>query len=177
MRHRKAQTRLKQKPQHARMLKRNLVTSILLYESVRTTRSRAKAVQPMIDRLINFAKTHEPHVSVRKLNEVVTDRNAARKIMKVYTERYKDRSSGLSRIVPVGVRKGDGAELVDLTLIDAQLGGQVEEEAKSKSASKSGNSKKSEASDTDKGVRARRAVPDADLEETKQTSTSPDTQS
>lgn len=104
------------------MIKRNLVTSLLLYESVRTTKKRAKVIQPVIDRLIHYAKSHSPHTAVRYTNRVVTDKNASRKIMEVYCKRYADRTSGLSRITPVGARKGDGASLVDLILVDAVLG-------------------------------------------------------
>ncbi|MBU2259977.1 bL17 family ribosomal protein [Patescibacteria group bacterium] len=110
--------RLKQKPAHARMLKRNLVTSLLLYESVRTTKRRAKAIQPTIDRLITVAKTRPPHIAIRFINSTVTDKNASRKVMEVYRERYIGRTSGLTRMVPVGERKGDGAELVDLSLVE-----------------------------------------------------------
>ncbi|MFH1670463.1 MAG: 50S ribosomal protein L17 [Patescibacteria group bacterium] len=110
--------RLKQKPAHARMLKRNLVTSLLLYESVRTTKRRAKAIQPTIDRLITVAKTRPPHIAIRFINSTVTDKNASRKVMEVYRERYSGRTSGLTRMVPVGERKGDGAELVDLSLVE-----------------------------------------------------------
>ena len=104
------------------MIKRNLVTSLLLYESVRTTKKRAKVIQPVIDHLIHYAKSHSPHTAVRYTNRIVTDKNASRKIMEVYCKRYADRTSGLSRITPVGARKGDGASLVDLVLIDAVIG-------------------------------------------------------
>ena len=104
------------------MLKRNLVTSLLLYESIRTTRSRGRAVQSIVDRLVTVAKKRPAHVAIRQINQVVTDKNASRKIMEVLVQRYAHRSSGLTTIVPVGARNGDGAELVDLTLIDAQVG-------------------------------------------------------
>ena len=56
MRHRRSKTRLKQKPGHARMLKRNLITSLLLYENMRTTKKRAAVITPEIDKIITFAK-------------------------------------------------------------------------------------------------------------------------
>jgi len=120
MRHRDGRQRLKQKPAHARMLKRNLVTSLLLYESVRTTKTRAKAVQPVIDRLITVSKKNSPHVAIRYINRFVTDKNASRKIMEVFKARYAKRSSGLTRMVPAGARKGDGAMLVDLSLVEGE---------------------------------------------------------
>ncbi|MCK5019652.1 MAG: L17 family ribosomal protein [Candidatus Peribacteraceae bacterium] len=104
------------------MMERNLLTSVLLYESIRTTKKRAQVVQPMIDKIITQAKKNVPHIAIRAINKIVTDKNASKKIMEVYCERYKNRTSGLSRIVPAGARKGDGAEAVDLVLVDAMVG-------------------------------------------------------
>lgn len=121
MRHQKSRTGINSKPHHARMMARNLVTSLLLYESIRTTRKRAKAIQPTIDRLIAAAKRMEPRNAIRAVNAVVTDKNACRKIMEVYKTRYAKRASGFTRMVAIGARKGDGAELVDLMFIDADV--------------------------------------------------------
>jgi large subunit ribosomal protein L17 len=137
MRHRSNRLRLGQKPDHARLLKRNLVTALLLYESIRTTRKRARVIQPIVDNLITTAKTKSPHVAIRSINIMVSDSNASRKLMEVYTKRYAGRSSGFTRAVAVGSRKGDGAELVDLTLIDAELSsGKMETMEKSKKMTK-----------------------------------------
>lgn len=100
------------------MIQRNLVTSLLLYEQVRTTRKRARVVAPLVDRLLAIAKRSKPHNAIRAINRVVTDRNASRKIMEVFVKRFADVSSGFTRTVPVGSRKGDGAELVDLMLVE-----------------------------------------------------------
>ena len=123
MRHRTTRFRLTQKPAHSRLLQRNLVTSLLLYEVVRTTRSRAKVVQPVVDRLITIAKRKSPQQAIRAINAYVTDRNACRKIMEVLVGRYAKRPSGLTR--------------VDLSLIDAvQPQTAKEQEAEKKTASK-----------------------------------------
>ena len=118
MRHRHSRLRLRQKPAHARVLKRNLLTSIILYERIRTTKKRAEVIQPLIDQLITIAKTKTPHVAVRAMNQMLTDKNASRKVMQVLVKRYADRASGLSRIVPVGSRIGDGAKVVDFMLLE-----------------------------------------------------------
>ena len=118
MRHQRSRRRLNEKPAHARMLTRNLVTSLLLYERVRTTKKRARVVQPIVDRLIAFAKTRPPSQAIRYVNRVVTDKNASRKVMEVFIERYRTRPSGLTRMKPAGSRMGDGAEVVDLELVD-----------------------------------------------------------
>ena len=123
MRHQKSTRQaLPGKPHRARMMARNLVTSVLLYESIRTTRTRARVIQPMIDRLIARAKTSNPRNAIRMLNAVVTDPNASKKVMEVFIQRYASRPSGFTRMKPAGSRKGDGAELVDLSLVDTDIG-------------------------------------------------------
>ena len=121
MEHRKQRLRLNQKPNHAALLLRNLATSIILYETVRTTKKRAKVVQPMVEKLITLAKTKEPRLAIRAINAVVMHENASKKLMEVLKPRYTARSSGYTRITPVGARKGDGAELVDLELMDRDV--------------------------------------------------------
>jgi large subunit ribosomal protein L17 len=118
MEHRKNRLRLNQKPNHAQLLLRNLATSIVLYETVRTTKKRAKVVVPMVHKLITIAKTKEPREAIRAINAVVMHGNASKKLIEVLKPRYASRHSGYTRITPVGARKGDGAELVDLELMD-----------------------------------------------------------
>lgn len=141
MRHRKSRLRLRYKPAHSNALQRNLVTSLLLYEKVRTTKKRADVVQPTIDHLISVAKTRPPHVAIRYINAVVTHKNACRKTMEVLRERFRDRTSGFTRIVPLGARAGDGAKVVSLELVE---GIEVKAPAKKPKAPKS--AKKSAAS-------------------------------
>lgn len=139
MRHRKITLRLNKKPAHARMMERNLVTSLLLYESIRTTKKRARVIQSMVDRLLTAAKRGPAHVAIRSINRVVTDKNASRKIMEVFVKRYAKRSSGLTRMVPVGSRKGDGAALVDLHLLDADAPAEETPAAESPTAKEHGS--------------------------------------
>lgn len=112
---------LGRKPHQRRMLLRNLVTSLILYEIIHTTKTRAKVLQPLLDRLIARARSQQPHVAIRFLNRTVTDKNASRKTMEVLVPRYRERPSGYSRIRPLGRRIGDGAEMVEISLVDAPL--------------------------------------------------------
>lgn len=96
---------------------RNLATSLILYEAVRTTKKRAQVIRPVVERLIARAKGRAPYQAIRAINRVVTDDNACRKILEVLVQRYADRTSGFTRMVAAGSRKGDGAMLVDLSLI------------------------------------------------------------
>ena len=120
MYHRRSRLRLNDKPDHARLLLKNLVTSLILYESIRTTRKRAKVMQPIIDGLITIAKKKQPHQAIRAINPQVADRNASRKLMEVLRERFADRSSGFTRIKAAGARKGDGAQLVDISFVEGK---------------------------------------------------------
>lgn len=99
------------------MVLRNLATSVLLYESVRTTQKRARVVQPIVDRLLCTANEKSPREAIRSIGRIVMDTNASRKILEVFTGRFSGRRSGFTRIVPVGARKGDGASLVDISLV------------------------------------------------------------
>jgi large subunit ribosomal protein L17 len=91
---------------------------VLLYETVRTTKKRAEVVRPLIEHIITLAKTKEPQVAIRAINRYVTHTNASKKTMEVLKARYANRSSGYTRMVPLGARHGDGAKLVNLMLMD-----------------------------------------------------------
>lgn len=112
------------------MLQRNLLTSLILYETIRTTLKRAKVIQPMMDRLITTAKNKEPREAIRALNAVVTHKNASHKLIEVLKLRYASRPSGYTRITPVGARQGDGAKMVDLELMDRDVATESDEPTK-----------------------------------------------
>ncbi len=101
----------------ARMIVRNLLTSIILYEDVRTTKKRAQVVRPLVDRMITIAKKKRIDLAIREINTYVTDVNACRKVIEVLKERYPDRTSGFTTVKAAGMRKGDGASLVDVAFI------------------------------------------------------------
>lgn len=148
MRHKIRRNRLNQKPDHARLLQKNLVTSLVLYESIRTTRKRARVIQPLFDKLVTTAKGESTMNAIRAINTAVADKNASRKLIEVLAKRYAGRTSGYTRVKAVGSRKGDGAELVDLTLVDAQVASA--EKAAPKKATKTAKkpaAKKSETSE------------------------------
>ncbi len=99
------------------MLVRNLVTSLILYESIRTTRARAKVIVPILERMLTRARSRQPHLAVRFMNEFLNDRNASRKMMEVVLPRLAKHASGFTRIAPLGRRIGDGAQMVQVSLL------------------------------------------------------------
>lgn len=119
MRHRNSSVRLSQKPHHSWAMQRNLLTSLLLYERIRTTKKRALVIRPLVDKVVTIGKSDRTDLAIRRINELVTDDNACRKVLEVLKDRFAGRSGGFTKIVPVGMRGGDGAKLVDIMLIEA----------------------------------------------------------
>ena len=98
------------------MMLRNLASSVLIYEKVKTTEAKAKAVRPLVEKLITASKKGDL-VSRRKLIDVLPQKMAVKKAMDVLGARYKERAGGYTRIVKLGVRQGDGAQVAQIELI------------------------------------------------------------
>lgn len=117
MRHRVKSVRLNRPTNQLRALMRSLVTSVILYENVETTRDKAKLACGFVDRVIATAKRKDTMNAIRYINSYLLDENASRKVMDDLIARYKDRSSGFTRIVNTRIREGDGAQLVQFQLV------------------------------------------------------------
>jgi len=95
---------------------RNMATSVILYERVKTTLPKAKETRKLVERLISRGKKAD--VAARRyLMRFLLHRNAVEKILREFPEMYKDRNSGFTRIVKLGERAGDGAPVCFLELI------------------------------------------------------------
>ncbi len=108
MRHRKSGKILDRKVGPRKALIKNLAQSVILYEKVKTTQAKAKAVRPYVERLVTIAK--EPTLANRRLllRRLPTE-NAVRKLIEVLGPRYKGRAGGYTRITKLGFRAGDRA--------------------------------------------------------------------
>lgn len=102
---------------HRKALLRNLATSIILFENVKTTSAKAKQVRPIVERLITKAKTKDTVTAIRQIERVVFDDKAGKKLIEVLKDRYKDRPGGYTRIIKLGHRAGDAAEMVQIQLV------------------------------------------------------------
>lgn len=107
---------LSRKDNHRRSLLRNLSTSLVLYEEIRTTKPKAKEVKAIVEHFINLAK-QDTLAARRRLLGYFFDENATRKIIEVLVQRYKKITSGFIKIHKVGPRLGDNAEMVILKLV------------------------------------------------------------
>ncbi len=117
MRHRVKKVKLGSDKDHKVALLRNLAMSVLIYEKVKTTPTKAKAVQPFVERLINLAKKKEKREAIRILEKLLQHDNTSKKIMEVLVPKYQDRPSGYTRITKLGNRNGDNAPIVQIELV------------------------------------------------------------
>lgn len=116
MRHRKKGKILDRKIAPRQALLRNLATSIIIYEKVKTTKAKAKVVKPIVEKLITIAKTNNL-TSRRQLLQTLYHKKAVNKALEVLGPKYKDRKGGYTRIINLGPRKGDGAEMVYIEFV------------------------------------------------------------
>ncbi len=117
MRHRVKSTRLNRDKAHLDSMLRNLTTSLILYERIKTTQSKAKLVKSVVEKLISSSKKQDPPVAIRSLNAYLTDKNASKKVAHELLKRYKTKKSGYVRITPLGYRAGDSAPMVQIEFI------------------------------------------------------------
>ncbi len=116
MRHRVKTKKLDRKKEPREMMLRNLASSVLIYEKVKTTTAKAKVVRSLVEKIITSAKKGDL-ASRRKLIALLPQKMAIKKAMDVLGERYKKREGGYTRIVKLGTRQGDGAEISQIELI------------------------------------------------------------
>ncbi len=116
MRHRKQGKVLDRKVGPRTALLRGLATSMMLHEKVRTTKAKAKTVQPMVERLITVGKKNTLDAR-RQLGAVLYTQGAVKKVLEVLGPRYQARRGGYTRITKIGRRQGDAAEMVVLEMV------------------------------------------------------------
>ena len=116
MRHRNKGVILDRKKAPREAMLKNLASSILMYEKVKTTEAKAKAVKPLVEKLITVSKKQDLSAR-RKLISSLPQKLAIRKAMEVLADRYKDRQGGYTRIIKLGTRSGDGAKIVQIELV------------------------------------------------------------
>lgn len=91
-----------------RSLLANLAESVILYEKVKTTKAKAKAVQSVVEKLITKAKQNNL-TARREIAKVLYTENAVKKLMEQLGPKYTDRKGGFTRITTIKNRVGDGA--------------------------------------------------------------------
>ncbi len=135
MRHQNAGRKLGRKTPHRISMFRNLVTSLLDKERIRTTLPRAKEIRPIAERIITLGKRESLHAR-RQALAFVRDPAVVSKLFKDLAPRFAQRNGGYTRIVRLGFREGDGAQMAILELIGSGYKAPKAEDKKGKKGKK-----------------------------------------
>jgi large subunit ribosomal protein L17 len=96
-----------------------LAASLFVHERLRTTEAKAKALRPVAERLITFAKRGDVHAR-REVLKLVPDRDVVHRLFADIAPRFAERSGGYTRILKLGPRKGDGAPMAQIELVEQE---------------------------------------------------------
>lgn len=117
MRHRNSGTVLDREAGPRKALLKGLALSVVLYEKVQTTEAKAKAIRPLVERLVTRGKGGTLHDRRELLSYFGGQELPVKKILEVLSPRYKTREGGYTRIIKMGPRKGDGAQMVQIEFV------------------------------------------------------------
>ena len=101
---------------HRKAMLRAMVTFLMENGKIETTVTRAKEVRSMAEKMITIAKAGDLH-SKRQVYSYITKETVAKKVMDEIAPKYADRNGGYTRIVKIGPRRGDAAEMAIIELI------------------------------------------------------------
>ena len=117
MRHQRAGKKLGRDSAHRKALYANLAGALIEHGRIKTTEAKAKAVKPMAEKMITLGRRGDIHAR----RQAIAFRRSQDVVHKLFSEvapRFADRPGGYSRIVKIGTRQGDAAEMVYLELVD-----------------------------------------------------------
>lgn len=118
MRHLKSGRQLSRNSAHRWALMRNLITALLREEKIKTTDPKAKELRRWAERVITLGKRGSLHAR-RQVLAIVSDKAVVRKLFDAIAPRFKDRPGGYTRIVKLGIRRGDAAPMALIELVGA----------------------------------------------------------
>ena len=116
MRHKAKGRQLSRTSTHKRAMLNNMVTSLFQFDRVETTVAKAKELRPFAEKLITLARRGDLHAR-RQVERKVRDRTVQGRLFKEIGPRFASRQGGYLRIIKLGHRVGDGAELARIELL------------------------------------------------------------
>jgi large subunit ribosomal protein L17 len=119
MRHLKSGRQLSRNSSHRWALMRNLITALLREEKIKTTDPKAKELRRWVDRVITLGKRGDLHAR-RQAAAIIFDKTIVQKLFDTIGPRFKDRPGGFTRIVKLGIRHGDAAQMALIELVGAE---------------------------------------------------------
>jgi len=135
MRHRVGYRKLGRSTPHRMALLRNLATALFERERIRTTLMKAKELRPYAERLITLAKREDDRLHARRrVLRDIHDSAVVKKLFDTLGARFAARAGGYTRILRLGPRKGDGAEMAIVELIGSEYQPEKKDEGKKKQA-------------------------------------------
>lgn len=159
MRHRKSSAKLGKTGSHRRAMLRNMVTSLLRHERIKTTLPKAKEARRYAEKMITLGKK-ETLAARRRAYRFISDTVVVQKIFDNLAYRYVERKGGYTRIIKIGPRRGDAAEMVFLELVDRPE--PTEEELKDDKKKKEGDPKKDKVTKTESKEDTKKKKPKAE---------------
>ena len=139
MRHLKSGRQLSRNSSHRWALMRNLITALLREEKIQTTDPKAKELRRWVDRVITLGKRGDLHAR-RQAAAIIFDKTVVKKLFDTIGPRFKDRPGGFTRIIKLGIRHGDAAQMALIELV----GGEASAEASSGGAKKARRARRRE---------------------------------
>ncbi|HZO33939.1 MAG TPA: 50S ribosomal protein L17 [Gaiellaceae bacterium] len=119
MRHQRTGKKLGRDAAHRKALYANLAGALIEHGRIRTTVTKAKAVKPIAERMITLGRRGDLHAR-RQATSFLRSRDVVHKLFADVAPRFKDRPGGYARIVKIGPRPGDSAEMAYLELVDEE---------------------------------------------------------
>ncbi|MDI6783279.1 MAG: 50S ribosomal protein L17 [bacterium] len=132
MQHRQAGKKLGRTVSHRRALFRNLIRAMIISEKIVTTETKAKAVRPIIEKLITTARTNDL-AHLRLAMTWVPDKTILKKLVSTIAPRYITRPGGYTRIIKLGRRAGDAAPIVQLEFVGIETSTEAKDKDKGRS--------------------------------------------
>jgi len=130
MRHKVAGWKLGRNTSHRRSMLRNLVTSLIVEERIETTVPKAKALRPLVEKMITLGKRGDLSAR-RQAGAYLMTKEAVTRLFDTVAPRFGDRQGGYLRIIRAGWRKGDGADTAFIELLGSE---KLQEEKREKRA-------------------------------------------
>ena len=117
MRHAKKKGKLSRDAAHRKSMMRTMSKQLIEHERIRTTQPKAKALKPEFEKLITLAKRGDLHARRQALSQLNQDKFVVHKLFEEIAPRYSSRNGGYTRIIKLGPRRSDSAEMVFLELV------------------------------------------------------------
>ncbi len=124
MRHLKSGRQLSRNSSHRWALMRNLITALLREEKIQTTDPKAKELRRWVERVITLGKRGDLHAR-RQAAAVLFDKTVLQKLFDTIGPRFKDRPGGYTRIIKLGIRHGDAAQMSLIELVGNAAGAEA----------------------------------------------------